>query len=619
MRFDPNRSAAVRAARREGGIARRLAAVAVAVGAVALLVPAEGALALPDLVPEISDLRVNVRNVTNGDYEEGCSGGIANRRLVEFALRTRNVGADDLVIGSPGCPNCTLNPGAHCTNELFHCGTSHGHAHFESFAHSEILDENGVVVASGRKYGFCLLDLECAAPKFSCSYQGLTAGCSDVYSSGLPCQYVDITDSNLPDGRYTLRLTIDPDGALAESNDANNSVEMPFTIGATERDCPEYTSADIPKAVPDLGTATSTLTVPDVGPVTSLRLRMNGTHTYVSDLAATLTSPAATTADLFSGRCANQDNFDLYLGDGALDPFICPATDGDVLRTPDEDFSVFHGEEAAGAWTLTLSDQSATDVGTLAGWSLEVCSICGNGLIDGGEVCDDGNGFDGDCCSADCTVAAGDGTTCEDGDACTNQETCSGGQCVPGGEITCDPCLVCDRDEGCTVPDLVYPCQQPAPGDSLVKIRHDDDDPTRDSVLWRWRSQTPVELDELGAPEQVTDVSLCIYEAGELVLSSTIPAAEECSGVPCWRVGEHDASFADPASMFGGLTSLRMREGDRGKLLVKGKGAGLGIPGLFLSLPATVRLRRSDGTPCWEANYDETLVSTPGLFKARSR
>lgn len=575
---------------------------------------------LPDLIPEIFDLSVRVGDVVQGDVNEGCAGGRYSRRLVKFSLRTHNTGDSDLTLGNPGCPNCTINPGAACSNPLFVCGESHGHAHFESFARNEIVDGDGTVVAQGRKYGFCLLDLNCPNPHYSCSYQGITAGCSDVYSAGLPCQYVDITDENLADGVYKLRVNIDPDNIFPESNDLNNVIEVPFTIGDTDRICPIYASSDVPQTIPDPGNVTSVVTVPDLGPVTSVRMRMKGTHGYLGDLQVTLSNPEATSRTLFSGVCGTQNNFDLYLGDNAIDPFVCPATDAAVLRDPLESLSAFHGQEAGGDWTLSITDTSAGDIGVLNAWSLEICSICGNGFIDFGESCDDGNQANGDCCSSDCQIASADGLSCEDGNQCTTAETCQAGSCIAGGDVTCDPCLVCNANSGCVVPDLVYPCQQPPTDGSLLRIRRDPLSPSKDSILWKWRSQTPVELDELGAPDTLTDLSLCVYAAGSLVMSATIPAGATCANdESCWRISDSTAQFKDRDGFYGGLARLRLREGTKGKLLTRGSGENLGVPALFLPLPVTVRLRRNDGTPCWEANYDSTRSSSEKLFKTRSR
>src|SRR5262245_22018910 len=51
---------------------------------------------------------------------------------------------------------------------------------------------------------------------------------------------------------------------------------------------------------------------------------------------------------------------------------------------------------------------------------------CGNGVIDAGEACDDGNIADGDCCSSTCAITNEAGA-CDDGNVCTDTDTCSSG------------------------------------------------------------------------------------------------------------------------------------------------------------------------------------------------
>jgi len=201
-------------------------------GALSLLA-ARDAAALPDLVPEVFGFEVVREDVANADFVEGCAGGETDRLLLRFSLRGRNLGPDDLYMGEHGCPDCVDNPGASCLNPLFVCSTAHGHVHFETFARTELLSPEGVVVAEGRKLSFCLQDSECtppATPQYDCGEQGISAGCADIYHGNLPCQYLDVTDVSLLHGVHTLRVTLDPDDQIDEADESNNVVTAQVAI-----------------------------------------------------------------------------------------------------------------------------------------------------------------------------------------------------------------------------------------------------------------------------------------------------------------------------------------------------------------------------------------------------
>lgn len=575
--------------------------------------------ALPDLAAEITDVEVvDGATVDPGDVVEGCAGAETGRRLLNFAIRTLSLGPDDLVMGDPACPDCSTHPGDTCANPLFECSEAHGHPHFEGFAKAELLDANGQVLVTGNKQGFCLLDLECPpniTPKFDCGFQGITAGCSDVYSVGLPCQYIDITDVPVPDGDYSLRVTLDDRNDIPEADESNNVVTVPVHVGAPPppppTTCPVFTATDLPKDIPDLGAATSTISTNRAGTVTRLRVvDLRGTHTYTGDLRVELQGPTTSNAILFSQVCDGDQNFDLDLaGPGhATDPLPCPLTGGGLyVSSP---MASFVGEPGTGSWTLTVRDLLADDQGELAAWGLEVCTTCGNGVLDAGETCDDGNDDDGDCCSRNCDIVVPDGTSCDDARQCLTAGTCQGGICG-SGTVGCDPCLACQPGRGCVPPEHVL-CEADVPHKSSVKLTKAAH-ASRDGFRWSWTSGAPVALLDFGNPLAVTDLTMCVYDQSGLKLSATAPHAVTCDGDPCWTATESTISYRDQRAT-DGLVKVVAKAGlpGRARIEVKGKGANLGLQDLGMIGPVTVRLKRSGGPACWQARFP-----SPGRNSAR--
>ncbi|TMB54978.1 MAG: DNRLRE domain-containing protein [Deltaproteobacteria bacterium] len=111
------------------------------------------------------------------------------------------------------------------------------------------------------------------------------------------------------------------------------------------------------------------------------------------------------------------------------------------------------------------TDQFSTIIGKIA-------HVCGNGVLDLGEQCDDGNLVAGDCCSplcqfeptgqacannicisgstcdgaGACVGGAPNTAPCNDGNACTTADTCAGGVCVGGPAPNCNDGNVCTTD-----------------------------------------------------------------------------------------------------------------------------------------------------------------------------
>jgi cysteine-rich repeat protein len=244
-------------------------------------------------------------------------------------------------------------------------------------------------------------------------------------------------------------------------------------------------------------------------------------------------------------------------------------------------------------------------------------SGCGNGSLDLGEECDDGNYSDGDCCSFHCALEPA-GSPCDDSDACTTGDACVDGTCVGGLPPACDPCEVCDSSVGCTLPPTSG-CTAATSGGSVVMVKNTDNDP-RDALTWRWKAPGPLSPADIGQPLAGTDYTLCLIDfrasAPTLVASSSTSSDGLCDGAPCWTSGRRGYRYKDRAPNADGLLRMFLRPTltERGRIVVKGTGGGL-FP---LVPPVTVRVLRNDGSHCWEADFTAPVKSTGTIFKARS-
>ena len=145
---------------------------------------------------------------------EGCMQGLGTRNIVRFSTRIDNIGTQDYFIGVPNA-----------NNPQFEYDLCHNHYHYEGYAEYLLFDDQGNPMPQiGFKNGFCVLDLGCTTgqAKFGCGNMGITAGCYDVYSSGLSCQWIDITD--VPAGSYHLVVRTNWD----QSPDANGRYELRY-------------------------------------------------------------------------------------------------------------------------------------------------------------------------------------------------------------------------------------------------------------------------------------------------------------------------------------------------------------------------------------------------------
>jgi len=196
------------------------------------------ALAQPDLVVVESALlnSLTAYTLNNNDecyVNEGCINGTGLRQILRFTTHIKNVGNQDFYVGAP--PSDPAD-----ANEVWEYDECHGHWHYEGYAEYVLFDQDGNQLPLGFKNGFCLIDIECSGggnATYTCDNQGISAGCGDIYGSGLDCQWIDVT--GLPDGIYKLMIRVnwdeDPD-ALGnyESNYTNNTGEVCFDLNTDQ-------------------------------------------------------------------------------------------------------------------------------------------------------------------------------------------------------------------------------------------------------------------------------------------------------------------------------------------------------------------------------------------------
>jgi cysteine-rich repeat protein len=270
---------------------------------------------------------------------------------------------------------------------------------------------------------------------------------------------------------------------------------------------------------------------------------------------------------------------------------------------------------------------------------------CGNGTMDPGEQCDDGNQDAGDCCSPTCQHEAA-GTPCPDATVCNGAETCDGaGHCQAGPALVCDPGTICatagqcDPIEGCQFPPApAAGCHTGFASASLAvsEVRAGFERLKLD--LKRGPALNPAEFGNPVLPAG-TAYTVCVYRkdngalAGDLQLDR---AGGTCGTRPCWRPLPFGKGFqySDRTYATDGIGTVKLASsGAQSQIQISGRNnakkgqaslpAGLNPPGIAKGLDrsfagARVQIRRDDGGACFEADLGTVIRSGPTYFRAEN-
>jgi len=225
------------------------------------------------------------------------------------------------------------------------------------------------------------------------------------------------------------------------------------------------------------------------------------------------------------------------------------------------------------------------------GFVARLGGLCGNGMIDPGEECDDGNAIGFDCCSSGCQLDPVDSACDLDGRLCTFDRCDGAGTCTAGGPApTCRSVM--------------------EPLHSQLQIRRRA---AGDSFQWKWRHGEFTTVDDFGFPAEFTRFTMCFYGAGNLVGEVSLPVGE---GWEYWPDDREPTQHRYKAKT--GITRVRLTEGEDGEaeIRIRGKGSGLGLPPLPLTTPVSVRLLNTMGN-CWGSTYDSAKSNRDRSFSAK--
>jgi CSLREA domain-containing protein len=212
-------------------------------------------------------------------------------------------------------------------------------------------------------------------------------------------------------------------------------------------------------------------------------------------------------------------------------------------------------------------------------------ATCGNGIVELGELCDDGNTSNDDCCPSACVPAAS-GTSCGgDGDLCTTDACNATGACIHTPLTT-----------GCCAPAS---CGSAAK--AMLSIRRPVSRPP--SFNLKIVPSPAVAKTDFGNPNILTGVDVCVFEqgSGDRKLLASVPFGGTCQGKPCWKETARGFRYRDRQGTIQGVRSILLKSGAAAKaqIAAKGRGATLRLEPLPLATPLRIEVRRSDASICW--------------------
>lgn len=207
---------------------------------------------------------------------------------------------------------------------------------------------------------------------------------------------------------------------------------------------------------------------------------------------------------------------------------------------------------------------------------------CGNGSVEPGEQCDDGNVAGDDGCDANCLV--------ED----------------------CYKAMV-----------LAAICNS---GSGSLDLKDNATD-KRDGLKWRFDGpMSSMAFEGLENPVAATDYTLCVFDGSALKLHASVTHGGTCGSKPCWKTTKTGFGYRNSATNADGLKVAKLKRGAddflaEGTILLKGKGANLPLPGpasatTYFTGPVRAVLVKKAGDECWQTELGAPTKNTTTAYSA---
>ncbi|MBN1675801.1 MAG: S8 family serine peptidase [Kiritimatiellae bacterium] len=198
--------------------------------------------------------------------------------------------------------------------------------------------------------------------------------------------------ANLAAFRYRLAKTVACGTVLTFEHVAQHMGEGAFTnsftrtVGLQETPVTQVVeSVDVPVAIEDRRTVTSTNTVVTEARIEDVDVAVRIAHSWVGDLVLTVGHPDGTTVLLSQQHGSSDDDYGTgthgvnlvptWFDDEAPGPIALGSAPFDGAYRPDAALSAFDGKQATGTWWLAVQDVNKFDEGTLLYWALQVSGV----------------------------------------------------------------------------------------------------------------------------------------------------------------------------------------------------------------------------------------------------